>query len=101
MPAAGSPNAAGRRQGPCEYSESPPRSGIPTGFPRLDEMTGGLETGELFLLAARPSIGKTALALNIAANVAIRQGRYVGIFSLEMSKESLLERLIVSEARVP
>jgi replicative DNA helicase len=73
--------------------------GIQTGFTKLDEMTGGLRGGELIILAARPSMGKTALVLNAASHAA-RQGSPVGIFSLEMSKESLVERMICSRARV-
>lgn len=74
--------------------------GIPTGFSDLDRMTDGLHAGELFILAARPSMGKTALALNIATNIALHRRRGVAVFSLEMSKESLLTRAICSEARV-
>jgi replicative DNA helicase len=76
--------------------------GISTGFIKLDEMTGGLHGGELFILAARPAMGKTALALNIAQHVATnpRDPRPVAVFSLEMSKESLLTRLVCSGARV-
>ncbi len=70
--------------------------GISTGFLKLDEMTGGLHEGELVILAARPSMGKTALALNIAQHVAMRPGekQTVAVFSLEMSRESLLTRMI-------
>lgn len=76
--------------------------GVSTGFVRFDEMTGGLRSGELIILAARPAMGKTALALNIAAHIATsrRNPRSVAIFSLEMSKDSLLTRLICSLARV-
>ena len=63
-------------------------------------MTSGLQPGELIIIAARPSLGKTALALNIAAHAAIENGKTVGVFSLEMSKESLLIRLLCSEARI-
>jgi len=75
-------------------------SGVGTGFKKFDEMTGGLRGGELFILAARPAMGKTALALNIAQNVAVKSGKAVAIFSLEMSKDSLLTRLICARARV-
>ena len=71
-----------------------------TGYAGLDNETAGLQPSELIILAARPSMGKTALALNIAENVALRQREPVAIFSLEMSKESLLLRLLASEARV-
>jgi replicative DNA helicase len=74
--------------------------GISTGFTRLDEMTGGLHPGELVILAARPSMGKTALALNICWHVASRLLQPVAIFSLEMSQESLLSRMLCAAARV-
>ena len=63
-------------------------------------MTGGLHAGDLFILAARPSMGKTALALNIAHHVATKDEQAVAIFSLEMSKESLLTRMLCAAARV-
>ena len=75
-------------------------TGIETGFTRLDDMTSGLQPGELIIIAARPSLGKTALALNIAAHAATVRKNVVGVFSLEMSKESLLIRLLCSEARI-
>src|SRR5579863_884263 len=76
--------------------------GLSTGFAKFDEMTGGLNGGELFILAARPSMGKTALALNIAQHVAAhpKMRKPVAVFSLEMSSSSLLNRLICSAARV-
>jgi len=74
--------------------------GISTGFTKLDEMTGGLHSGELIILAARPSMGKTAFALNIAWHVATRLFHPVAIFSLEMSQESLLTRMLCAAARV-
>ena len=76
--------------------------GISTGFLKFDEMTGGLREGELFILAARPAMGKTALALNIAQHVASnpKNAKAVAIFSLEMSKESLLTRMLCAAARV-
>ena len=80
--------------------DAPDDLGIPTGYGVLDRsMTGGLQPGMLFVLAARPSIGKTAMALNMAYNIAMR-GVPVGIFSLEMSAEQLTLRLISSGARV-
>jgi replicative DNA helicase len=75
-------------------------TGIETGFVDLDDMTSGLQAGELIVVAARPSLGKTALALNIAAHAAIEKRKMVGVFSLEMSKESLVIRLLCSEARI-
>jgi replicative DNA helicase len=74
--------------------------GISTGFAKLDEMTGGLHGGDLVIIAARPSMGKTALALNIAQHVALRLKQTVAIFSLEMSRESLLTRMLCAAARV-
>ncbi len=76
--------------------------GLSTGFLKFDEMTGGLHEGELIILAARPSMGKTALALNIAQHVALRpdERQTVAVFSLEMSRESLLTRMICAAARV-
>ena len=74
-------------------------TGVETGFVDLDRMTSGFQPGELIILAARPSLGKTALALNVGAHAAT-QGVATGIFSLEMSKESLLIRLLCSEARI-
>jgi replicative DNA helicase len=77
-------------------------SGLSTGFKKFDEMTGGLHGGELFILAARPSMGKTALALNIAQHVATHplMRKPVAVFSLEMSSSSLLTRLLCAGARV-
>src|SRR4030088_3295855 len=74
--------------------------GISTGFSKLDEMTGGLHAGELVILAARPSMGKTALALNIAQHVAAKLDKAVAVFSLEMSGESLLTRMLCASAYV-
>jgi replicative DNA helicase len=74
--------------------------GISTGFLKLDEYTGGLHGGDLFIVAARPSMGKTAFALNIAQHVALKLKQTVAVFSLEMSKESLLTRMLCSAARV-
>ena len=76
--------------------------GTGTGFYRYDEMTGGMRPGELIILAARPAMGKTALALNVALHVATntRDPKGVAIFSLEMQKEALLTRLICSQGNV-
>ncbi len=82
------------------FSEGRRITGLTTGYTDLDNQTAGLQPSELVILAARPSMGKTALALNIAENVALRQREPVAIFSLEMSKESLLLRMLASEARV-
>jgi len=75
-------------------------TGLATGYPELDRETAGLQPSELIILAARPSMGKTALALNIAENVAVHNRQTVAVFSLEMSKESLLLRLLASHAKV-
>jgi len=75
-------------------------TGVPTGFKDLDEITGGLQPGELVVIASRPSMGKTAMALNIARNAAVDHGKKVAIFSLEMTKLALTLRLLSSEARV-
>jgi replicative DNA helicase len=75
-------------------------TGVPTGFVDLDEMTRGLQPGDLVIIAARPSMGKTSLVLNIAQHVSIQPGHTVGFFSLEMSKESLFIRLLTSEAQI-
>jgi replicative DNA helicase len=75
-------------------------TGLATGYSQLDGLTSGFQPSELIILAARPSVGKTALALNIAENAALRQSLPVAIFSLEMSKESLLMRLLASLARI-
>ena len=74
--------------------------GVPTNFSKLDMLTQGLQPGELIILAARPSVGKTSFALNIARNAAVLARRPVVVFSLEMSKQSLVQRLICSEAKV-
>lgn len=75
-------------------------NGITTGFSDLDYMLQGLHRKDFVLIAARPSQGKTVLGLNIAANVARQPGNVVGVFSLEMSKEQLVDRLLCSEARI-
>jgi replicative DNA helicase len=83
------------------FSEGRRVTGLPTGYSRLDNETAGLQPSEVIILASRPSMGKTSLALNIAENVSLRsEGHPVAVFSLEMSKESLLLRLLASEARV-
>jgi replicative DNA helicase len=75
-------------------------TGTPTGFVDLDEMTRGLQPGDLIIIAARPSMGKTSLVLNISQHVAMQPNMTVGFFSLEMSKESLFIRLLTSEAQI-
>ena len=75
-------------------------TGVPTGYHMLDEKTSGLQPSDLIVIAGRPSMGKTALALNIAQNASTQTGITVGIFSLEMSKEQLSLRMLSSEARI-
>jgi replicative DNA helicase len=75
-------------------------TGVPTGFPDLDEMTTGLHPGDLVVVAARPSMGKTSFVLNIAQHVGTHTAMTVGFFSLEMSKEQLFMRMLTSEARI-
>jgi replicative DNA helicase len=75
-------------------------TGVGTGFVDLDKMTSGLHGGEMIVIAARPSVGKTSLAMNIAEHVAIEEKLPVGVFSLEMTSESLVMRMLCSRARV-
>ena len=75
-------------------------TGVSSGYPELDRMTSGFQKSDLIILAARPSVGKTAFALNIAQNVAVRAHQTVAIFSLEMSKEQLVQRMICAEANI-
>jgi replicative DNA helicase len=75
-------------------------TGVPTGYTRIDQMTSGLQAGDLVIIAARPSMGKTALALNIAEHVAVDNGLPVAIFSMEMSSTQLAMRMLGSIARV-
>jgi replicative DNA helicase len=82
------------------YKQSREITGLATNFYQFDRMTSGLQKGELIIIAARPSMGKTALAINIAQNAAVYHAATVAVFSLEMSKESLLRRMLASQARV-
>jgi replicative DNA helicase len=75
-------------------------TGVPTGFTDLDEMTSGLQSGDLIIVAARPSMGKTSLVMNIAQHVGTKTDMTVGVFSLEMSKEQLFLRMLTAEARI-
>jgi replicative DNA helicase len=75
-------------------------TGIPSGFPDLDRMTSGFQRSDLIIVAARPSVGKTAFALNIAQNVGVRARETVAIFSLEMSASQLVQRMICAESNV-
>ncbi len=74
--------------------------GVPTGFASLDNILSGLQKSDLIILAARPSMGKTTFALDLARNAALRYGKSVGIFSLEMSDQQLVDRMLASEAGV-
>lgn len=82
------------------YSQAREVTGLATHFIEFDKMTSGLQKGELIIIAARPSMGKTAWAINIAQNAAVQGGAVVAVFSLEMSKEALLRRMLASQAWV-
>jgi replicative DNA helicase len=82
------------------YKEGREITGLATHYVDFDRMTSGLQPSELIIIAARPSMGKTAWAINIAENAAVRDGKVVGVFSLEMSKEALLRRMLASQSMV-
>lgn len=82
------------------YKEGREVTGLETHYVEFDRMTSGLQPSELIIIAARPSMGKTAWAINIAENSAVRDGKAVGVFSLEMSKEALLRRMLASQSMV-
>jgi replicative DNA helicase len=82
------------------YKNKGRMTGVPTGFLDLDEMTSGFQPSDLIIIAARPSMGKTSFALNIAQYAAIREKVPVAIFSLEMSKEQLVQRMLCAEAHI-
>lgn len=82
------------------YGKKESITGISSGFPDLDQLTAGFQNADLIIVAARPAVGKTALALNVAQEVAIKHKIPVAIFSLEMSKEQLAQRMLCSEAEV-
>jgi len=82
------------------YEQGREVTGLATHYIEFDKMTSGLQNSELIIVAARPSMGKTAWAINIAQNCAVKDGKVVAVFSLEMSKESLLRRMLASEAMV-
>lgn len=75
-------------------------TGVPTGFIDFDKMTSGMQPGDLVIIAARPAMGKTAFALNIAQHASLREKRSVALFSLEMGQEQLMMRMLASESRV-
>lgn len=74
--------------------------GVPTGFPDIDDTLAGMQRSNLLILASRPGVGKTSLALNIAQHVAVKEKKTVGFFSLEMSSEELMDRLLVAQADI-
>jgi replicative DNA helicase len=76
-------------------------TGTPSGFTRLDDITGGFQPGNLIIIAARPSMGKSALVANIAENAAVDHQRPVALFSLEMSEAELAQRFVASQGRIP
>src|SRR5258708_16254915 len=82
------------------YEQGQRITGLETHFEDLDNLTSGLQKSDLIIIAARPSMGKTAFAINIAENAAIRDKKVVGVFSLEMSRESLIMRMLCSQAMV-
>jgi replicative DNA helicase len=82
------------------YEQGREVTGLATHYVEFDKMTSGLQPSDLVIIAARPSMGKTAWAINIAENAAVRSGKVVAVFSLEMSKESLLRRMLASQALV-
>jgi replicative DNA helicase len=82
------------------YAQQKEVTGLATHYTHFDKMTSGLQASDLIIIAARPSMGKTAWAINIAENAAVNDGKVVAIFSLEMSKESLLRRMLASQALV-
>ncbi|MEG8984320.1 DnaB-like helicase C-terminal domain-containing protein, partial [Acinetobacter baumannii] len=75
-------------------------TGTPSGYPDLDRMTSGFQNSDLIIVAARPSVGKTAFALNIAQNAAVQAGKKVALFSLEMSVEQLALRMMSAEQHI-
>lgn len=82
------------------YKRKADITGLASGFTELDKMTAGMHPGELTIIAARPSMGKTAFSLNLAQHIALRQKKTVAYFSLEMSKEAVMQRMLAAEARV-
>jgi len=82
------------------YKKRSEVTGVATGFTMLDRMTSGMQPGELTIIAARPSMGKTAFSLNLAQHMALRQNKTVAYFSLEMSREAVMMRILASEARI-
>lgn len=83
------------------YAQKGEVTGVGSGFFELDKMTNGFQPGELIVVAARPSMGKTAFSLNLALNATLREKKRVAYFSVEMGKEQLMMRMLSSEARIP
>lgn len=84
----------------CEPGQRGTLTGVPSGFKDLDRVTGGFQEADLIVLAARPRVGKTSMAMSIARDVALQSGMYVAVNSLEMSKEQLMQRMLAMEAGV-
>lgn len=82
------------------YKRKADVTGVPTGFTELDRMTSGLNAGELIIIAARPSMGKTAFSLNLATHMALRAKKTVAYFSVEMGKEAVMMRLLAAESKI-
>ena len=82
------------------YGNKQETTGIRTGFNEFDKMTAGLQSGELIILAARPSMGKTAFSLNMALNIALREKKNIAFFSLEMGKEAIMMRFLAQQAKI-
>lgn len=82
------------------YKRKSDVTGVPTGFTMLDKMTSGMQPGELIIIAARPSMGKTAFSLNLAQHMALRAQKTVAYFSLEMGRDAVMMRVLASEARI-
>jgi len=83
------------------YKNKNQMTGVSSGFTELDKMTGGFQPGDLIILAARPSMGKTALSLNLAQHAAFKEKKNVAYFSIEMGREQLMMRILASEAHIP
>ena len=97
-----SPTSSTRRPRSCTRCRSKsPLTGTPSGFKDLDDRTGGFQPGNLIVIAARPSMGKSALVANVAENASLHPGHPVVLFSLEMSESELAQRFVASQARIP
>lgn len=83
------------------YGKKASLTGVPSGFTEIDKMTAGFQPGDLIIIAARPSMGKTAFSLNLAQHIALREKKTVAYFSVEMGKEQVMMRLLAAEAGIP